>query len=301
MAIPDFVVAGVARAGTTTLYDLLKKHKQIYLPNIKETNFFSEANSINKEDYSIPKDGRYYHTRIITDWPDYEKLYVGAGQLQLKGDISPSYMWDIKTAERIKIKNKDAKIIISLRSPIDRALSHYRMNIYTGFEKEKHTMKALNKPYDGYWGGGNCYLKCSYYYDHIKAYYEHFDADQILILIYEDWISDQSAVLKRISDFLGIENLKINGGIYEHKNEVHSLKNRRLLNLLRNQKTKGIIRKFISEDTIKRIKEKFFVGGKQDFSITAEERTLLKKIYYSDVRKTSKLIGIDLAEKWEFI
>jgi hypothetical protein len=300
MALPDFVVAGVARAGTTTLYDLLKKNSQIFLPNIKETNFFSDANSKNKEDYIIPKDDKFYHTKLLTEWQDYKRLYANAGRHQLKGDISPSYMWDVKSAERIKARNKDAKIIISLRSPVDRALSHYKMNFYIGFEKEKQVLKALNKPYDGYWGGGNCYLKCSYYYELIKAYYEHFDKDQILILIYEDWISDQSAALKSISDFLGIDYLEGDIDISEHKNEVHSLKNRRLLNLLRSQKAKKVVKKLLDEETINRIKGKFFVGGKSNISLSHKEEEELKALFREDVMKCQKLINKDLLNLWKF-
>lgn len=301
MALPDFVVAGVARAGTTTLYNLLKKHKQIYLPNVKETNYFSKATSKNAEDYRLPKSGKEYHTKIIKDWSVYEKLYkTEESSNKLKGDISPSYMWDLKSAERIRAKNKDAKIIITLRSPVDRVLSHYKMNYYTGYEKESNFKKALNKDPDGFWGGGNCYLKCSFYYESLKTYFDSFEKDNILILIYEDWIEDQRKLADSITEFLGIKYFKNCDLVSNHQNKVKPIKYLKVLNLLRNQNLKRLLKKTIPQQKIDGLKKKYFEGDDTKITIALDEEKKLKELFKEDVLKTGKLLDIDLLKKWGF-
>lgn len=301
MALPDFVVAGVARAGTTTLYNLLKKHNQIYLPNVKETNYFSNATSKNIEDYSLPEKNKEYHTKIINEWSVYEELFsIGIYHNKLKGDISPSYMWDKNSAKRIKDKNKNAKIIISLRSPVERAISHYKMNYITGFEKEKVFSKAVYKKYDGYWGGGNCYLMCSLYFDAIKSFYDNFGRNNVLVIIYEDWINNQKQTVNKITDFLKINNLTEKDYIYTHENKINSVKNIKILNFFRNKNIKSWLKKILSEGQIKKIKKNIFEGGEMEILVTKEEKKELQKLFYDDVKKTSKLIEEDLLSKWKF-
>lgn len=301
MALPDFVVAGVARAGTTTLYNLLKKHNQIYLPKVKETNYFSKVTSKNAEDYKLPKSGIEYHTKIIKDWSVYKALY-NADELsnKLKGDISPSYMWDLKSAERIRAKNKDAKIIITLRSPVDRVLSHYKMNYYTGYEKESNFTKAIYKDPDGYWGGGNCYLRCSFYYKSLRTYFDNFDKANILILIYEDWIEDQRKLADSITEFLGVKYFKKCDLVSNHQNKVKPIKHLKVLNLLRNPNVKSIFKKTIPQHKIDGLKKKYFEGDDIKMAIDLDEEKKLKELFREDVLKTGKLLNKDLLKVWDF-
>jgi hypothetical protein len=301
MALPDFVVAGVARAGTTTLYNLLKNHNQIYLPKIKETNFFSDVKSKDKDDYILPKDDKEYHTKIIKDWSTYLNLFKNArANEQLTGDISPSYMWDHNSAKRIKNKNDNAKIIITLRSPVERTISHYKMNYYIGHESEKNFLKAIDKKDDGFWGGGNCYLRCSFYYDALKSFYDNFGVSNILVIIHEDWITNQIETLNRITEFLEIKDFSNNYYTYTHDNEINSLKNKRLLNLLRNNFFKSVLKNIFSEDQLQKVKKNIFEGDKMEVCISKDNKKSLKKLFYEDVIKTSELIGIDLTKKWKF-
>ena len=114
----DFFLIGAARCGTTTLYNYLNNCDDIFLPSVKEPNFFSDVDSPKKEDYKLPVSGEKHHAKIINDVNVYNMLYADALQTQLKGDTSPSYVWDTNVAKKLFTHNPEAKIIISLRHPL---------------------------------------------------------------------------------------------------------------------------------------------------------------------------------------
>ena len=148
----DFFLVGAARCGTTSLYNYLNNNNEIYLPKIKEPNFFSEVDSPKLEDHDLPIPNVSYHSKIINSREVYDTLYTEAKKSQLKGDTSPSYLWDKNTAKKIFNHNPKAKIIISLRQPLDRAYSHYIMNYYTGVDTSKSFVEALNSKKNEMWG-----------------------------------------------------------------------------------------------------------------------------------------------------
>ena len=89
----DFFVVGAARSGTTTLYQYLSKHPDIYVPRVKELNYFSKVSSSQPQDYALPKPEQEYNTKIIQSPEVYRALFSQAKPSQIKGDISPSYLW----------------------------------------------------------------------------------------------------------------------------------------------------------------------------------------------------------------
>ena len=115
----DFFLVGAARCGTTTLYNYLNNSNDVFLPRVKEPNFFSEVDSPKTEDFKPPVPGIKYHAKIINDVNVYNELYTEASNTQLKGDTSPSYIWDTNVAKRIFKHNPKAKLIISLSRKTD--------------------------------------------------------------------------------------------------------------------------------------------------------------------------------------
>ena len=110
MKVPDFLVVGAQKSGTTSLFLLLSKHPDIFLPSRKELQFFSSP-------LLYPKGLDWYATEFFSDCSD----------AQLAGEISPQYMYSSEIARRVHSDLPEAKIIAILREPIDRAWSHYQM------------------------------------------------------------------------------------------------------------------------------------------------------------------------------
>ena len=295
----DFFVVGAARCGTTSLYNYLSQHPQIYLPAIKELNYFSNVESKDHATYLKPKKDKHYHTKIIKKEEVYKSVFEDAKKKQQKGDISPSYLWDKETAKRIYAHNPNAKIIISLRNPVQRAFSHYVMNVSIGHENAQSFADALKKEPELIWGGGSLYLQLSAYYEAVKPYFDVFPKENICILVFEDWIKNKDKTLTDIYEFIGVDKeFEVNHT--DKHNEKVAYKNLKTLNFLRSNRIKPILDSFLSEKLKEKIKTKIFKKEAPDFTIDSQLETKLSASFKDDVAKLEKLTDIPFLKKWGY-
>jgi hypothetical protein len=199
MTMPNFLIIGAARSGTTALYRYLKQHPQIYMPTIKEPNFFAV---VGEEPVSVPhRDGlarrltRHPLAVVrIADIESYRALFQEVVDEVAIGEASPSYLITPKAPERIKHSLPQAKLIAILRNPVDRAYSAQSLRwLYDGQERGSFGQAVR----DIYWG---------FYYTHLKAYFALFERAQIRIHLYEDFRADPTGVLQDIFGFLGVSD-----------------------------------------------------------------------------------------------
>src|SRR5262245_16436607 len=118
---PNFFIVGAAKAGTTSLHAYLSAHPQVFMPALKEPHYFADFELSPEFDNFMP---------VIRDQPAYQDLFRGSQGSTAVGEASPSYLCDPAAAARIKAAIPDAKIVISLRNPVDRAYSHYLMDLH---------------------------------------------------------------------------------------------------------------------------------------------------------------------------
>ena len=120
--IPNFLVVGASRSGTTTLHDLMQRHDRIFVPAVKELHYFT-----------------FNHIRCGTNNPmsrsDYEAFFQNSTEFTARGEISPSYLWVPGTAKLINSELPNIKIIILLRHPVERAISDYQYSWQYGLNK----------------------------------------------------------------------------------------------------------------------------------------------------------------------
>lgn len=216
---PNFIGIGAARSGTTSLYNWLKVHPQVYMSPIKETNYFSHL----KPNFTGPgddkalnapierkSDGTFVerHAAIVTSWQDYLALFAGSQGFLARGEISPSYLYYPNTAERIKEKLPQCKIIIILRDPIERAFSNYKVLFISGREQldfesalEKGECR-VERGWEHFWD-----LKgLGMYYAQVKRYLDTFSRNQIGIWLYEDMRSNPSKFYREVCQFIGVDD-----------------------------------------------------------------------------------------------
>lgn len=293
----DFFVIGVARGGTTSLYNYLQQHPEVFLPSVKECNYFSEVESLDKEVYLDPEAGKDYHMKIIQSNVIYDGLFLEAKTHQKKGEVSPSYLWDQSTAKRIYDYNKDAKIIATLRNPIERAYSHYLMHYHTGYDKDASFEASLNSERKRIWGGGNMYLEMGLYYSQLKAYFDLFNRDQIKVIVTEEWTRNSAQSMDQIFNFLGVASY--DGDLTrETFNASKQIKNKGLLDVLRSEKIKKSLSKILPEKTREKIKEQLFYKEASKQEIDSETYNRLKDYFKEDIKQTETLIGMELSKKW---
>ncbi len=295
----DFFLIGAARCGTTTLYNYLNNCDDIFLPSVKEPNFFSDVDSPKTEDYKLPVSGEKHHAKIINDVNVYNMLYAYALETQLKGDTSPSYVWDTNVAKKLFTHNPEAKIIISLRHPIDRAYSHYIMNHYTGVDNKNTFEEALKAPINSIWGSCNEYLEMGLYYNQVKAYFDVFPKEQIKILIYEDWINNLELEIKGLFEFLGLAAVDSIFDKTVESNKIQLVKKKALLNFLRQNKIKALIKNLISQKRVNTLKAYFFNDNSKEIEkIKPDLRQELILKFKEDIKNLSRLTEINFSEKW---
>ena len=139
----NLFIVGTIKAATTSLYHYLKRSESIYLPKIKELHYFSDVKSLadDKEEFnpSVKQ-----HSRVIKTLNEYNSLFPFESEnYAYYADCSPTYLSDCNAPKKIFEYNPDAKIVIILRHPVDRLISHYLMNVNRGAE-ERDLIDAVN-------------------------------------------------------------------------------------------------------------------------------------------------------------
>jgi len=207
----NFLCVGAQKSGTTTLFEILKQHPDIYLPEVKETHFFDDDALYNKGiDFLIK---------------NFYSSYQGEKAV---GDITPAYMYFEYVPERIyKTLGKDIKLIFILRNPADRAFSHYLMTYRRGLEylnfwdAIKEEPKRLKKGY--FHRIHYSYIDRGYYAKQIKRFLKFFPRENMKIFIFEKDFLPLEARKKTISEileFLEVENIELNINIKSNEGKI---------------------------------------------------------------------------------
>ena len=115
--VPNFIVIGAARSGTTALYQYLRRHPDIFMSNIKEPNFFAFENC--SLDFEGP--GAEFVNNSVASWDDYCALFANAPPGATIGEASPLYLWAPQAPACIKRRLPQVRLIAILRNPIEQA------------------------------------------------------------------------------------------------------------------------------------------------------------------------------------
>ena len=189
MALPNFLIIGAPKSGTTSLYRNLKVHPQIFMPSLKEIHYFSE------ESFQTEEGLKYY-----------ESLFDEVADELSAGEASTGYLFSPETPERMKALVPDVKLIAILRNPAERIYSHYWMkrrrdtlnidtqrgNISSHFSQLIAHPDVENFVYSFYWQSLNRYLQL-------------FDKSQIKVCLFEDLQQDPQNLYLDICTFLGVD------------------------------------------------------------------------------------------------
>ena len=193
--IPNFLIIGAQKAGTTSLLRYLEAHPDIFVSDEKEVSQLYDDKNYNR------RFEKYPYEKYFEAWEGQK--YAGNGPVNLL------YFSD-HTADRIYQYNPSMKVIAILRNPIDRAYSAYWYLVRNGFEKESFE-SALDREKQilkcgSYSDRGNfTYVSHGFYYEQLTHFYNIFNNDQLLVLFFDDLKNDARGMLKKIYQFLDIE------------------------------------------------------------------------------------------------
>ena len=195
MRLPDFIIAGAPRSGTTWLYELLDRHPAVYMakPRSPEPKFFLVA-----ELYALGL------TR-------YAEWFAAATPDQSAGEKSTNYLESRVAAERIARDLPGVKLIFILREPVARAYSNYlwsRMNgkedadFATAIAREDERERDVAPPLR--YARPHAYFSRGLYVDLLEPYFDRFPREQVLVLRFEDLIDRAAQMASRLHTFLGL-------------------------------------------------------------------------------------------------
>lgn len=228
--IPDFFIVGHAKSGTTALFEMLRRHPQIYLPVGKEPWFFASELQVR----TPPRPGGTPKTL-----EEYMALFEGAGPEQCIGEGSPLYLWSRTAAGRIAEVRPDARIIAVLREPASFLHSLHLQFVQTYVEPEKDFRKAIalegerrqgrSVPRYTYWPQTLLYSEHVRYVEQLRRFHTAFAAEQVLVLIYDDFRRDNEATVRRVLRFLELDDtpsiapMEINPTVRVRSQQLHHL------------------------------------------------------------------------------
>ena len=206
MNLPTFIVIGAARSGTTSLYQYLKQHPQVYMSVRKETNFLAFAGE------STEGRGPRYRrmvARAVGSLEAYGAQFAGRTDEIAVGEASPKYLFrHERSIANIKKYVPQAKLIAILRHPVERAYSHYLLTLGGGKEPLFDfgaAVEAEAQRTKEDWEDEVLYVARGFYYEQLRAYYDAFPAEQIRVYLHEDLISDSAALMRDQYAFIGVD------------------------------------------------------------------------------------------------
>ena len=199
MTLPNFMCLGAAKSGTTTLYDILRQHPDIYIPAFKEPHFFD-----------IPEN---YKNGI--EW--YKRNYFRNANKKIIADFTPSYFFEKEAPKRIfKNLGRDMKFLVVFRNPVDRAYSHYlhskrddheSENFEKSLELEVSRLNKHENQSDYLFYLRHSYVHQGLYAQMINRYLQYFSLDNFLFIHFEnELLQERELTIKRILEFLEIDS-----------------------------------------------------------------------------------------------
>jgi hypothetical protein len=196
MTMPNFLIIGAMKSGTTALYYYLEQHPQIYMSPVKEPNYFCSGEQENSVGNSATRIG------------DYQDLFKDVSGEKAIGEASHCYLYEPEAAARIQDYIPDAKLIAVLRNPVDRAYSHFLHMVRNGSEPLTDFAQALREEETGGYQKRNLqdYVGRGRYYDQLKRYFNTFSRDQIKVYLYEDLSNAPIDILQDAFRFLGVDD-----------------------------------------------------------------------------------------------
>ncbi|MBL7501187.1 sulfotransferase [Frankia sp. CNm7] len=204
MSLPDFLVIGVPKAGTTAMHAALSRHPELFLPAVKEPKFFLSEGPPPAR--GGPGDAQTYQEHV---WrrADYEALFDPAPAGALRGEATPFYLYDLDAQNRIKRLLPKAKLIVLLRNPVDRAHSNWTHLWAAGLESERDFVRACaleQSRREAGWAHFWHYVSQGRYGAQLAHLLGLFSRDQVLLLRYRELREEPVATLDKVCDFLGV-------------------------------------------------------------------------------------------------
>ena len=272
--LPNFLCIGAQRAGTTWLYDLLASHPEVYVPaRRKEVHFFD-----------------WYYNRGLSWYTRFFPSEREANRYWAVGEVTPDYLYDPGCPKRISEILPSVKLIVILRNPVDRAYSHYGLLLRDGEITGSFEELARSDSY---------VIERGYYSRYLSRYLNHFEREQILVLIFERALRDIENVKQRLSSYLNIQPSLFPSAVGKERiNRGYLPRAHRAYTLAKRTATK--LREWDMDWAVnlaKRVGMARLFGSRGPLPpISHELRAYLTELYRHDIQKLESLLETSISD-----
>ena len=269
---PTFFIVGAPRSGTTSLYNYLKTIPEIFMSPVKEPGYF------------IPNDFRGFTEKKYLD------LFKNVKNEIVIGEASAGYLASHEASLKIKKQIPDAKIIITLRDPVERTFSDYLNNLRTGnvkrtFEQDFGNFLRNNKE--------QSHLKksipVSMFFEQVKNYLNIFGKENVKILIFEETIKDTKTAIEDILEFLGVKT-QIPENFEKQYNAYSEPLGSFGTNIAKNKTISTIVKKIFPNKNRENILHTILNKKGKKPKMSEEIKIKLQNLFLEDVKKLEKLL-----------
>jgi Sulfotransferase domain len=310
--VPDFFLVGHQKSGTTAMWEMLRHHPQIFMSRIKEPRYFAF-------DLRSPIQAPTVLYRQSLE--GYQRLFAGARATQLVGDGSPQYLRSRVAAREIARVQPGARIVAILREPASFLCSFHMQCVQNHVESEHRLERALALEAERR-AGRRIPRKCHHphallYLDHVRyveqlrRYHDAFDAEQVLVLIYDDFKRDNVATVRRVLRFLDVDDTVAIQARQTHRlKQVRSPRVHRLTGALatavRNPAASGRLARTVMALTPKGLRRGRSASLIRRFTYTTaeppDEQLMLdlRRRVKPEVVALSEYLGRDLVSEWGY-
>jgi len=290
---PGFFIVGAPKCGTTSLFEYLLRHPDVYMPLRKEIHYFgSDLVFLNHD----------------VDEDDYLSLFEQCKNEKAVGEASVWYLYSKKAAEEIKGFNPEAKIIIMIRKPVDMIYSLYHQLCCVGEEPiqdfgqaldaEQQRLKGKNIPFYASSEHQFFYRDVARYSGQIERYYRVFDRSNIHIVLYDDFQRDTPGEYKKVLRFLGVDETY--QPEFKHYNTNKRMRSRWIAKLGPNPPE--VLVKFVCFFSSLNVRQKirdiilrYNIIHEQRLPIDPDIKKTLTTEFKEEVEKLSELLKMDMS------
>jgi Sulfotransferase family len=286
--LPNFIVIGAAKAGTTALYWYLAEHPAVFMSRVKETNFFA---------YGVDGQGRLIygdpdvHKFPVKSLAEYEALFVDAGNAEAVGEASPIYLECPQAPERIRALLPDVRLVCCLRHPVERAYADYLMYLW---RRGRRFEPGRDLTPDAVWARPDSrWMHVSRYHGQLARYYHTFPRERIHVFLFDDLKRNTTEAAQGIYRFLEIDSTFVPNLKTAH-NVGGVPASQALESFLTNRSLRAVVEPWIPKraaDWVRRIRTR---NMRKAPPLPPELRKEVTSRFHEDIVRTSALIGRNL-------
>jgi len=205
--MPHTFIIGAAKSGTTSLYDYLRQHPDVFMSPVKEPCYFAYAE--NPPEMAGPGDEESNReSGVVYTLEDYQALFSGATTEAIVGEASPVYLYDEDAPRLLHEQCPDATLIALLRNPVERAYSHYLQLVQSGrepLERFEAALDAEDERREAGWEWSWHYRRMGFYGQQLARYLEYFDREQLHVYRFEELTGDPMGFAQTVYRALGVD------------------------------------------------------------------------------------------------